>query len=127
MTRIYNKTSQKEKRRVLRKNMTKAEVMLWLELKNKKLLGQRVLRQYSVGSYVVDFYFPQVRLAIEIDGATHITDEELEYDRDRQDEIEELGIKFLRFTNPEIYYELDNVLDSIKRKVIEIKEKSLVK
>jgi very-short-patch-repair endonuclease len=71
MTRIFNRASEKEKRRALRKNMTKAEVLLWIQLKNRKLLGQRVLRQYSVGPYVVDFYIPKLKLAIEVDGATH--------------------------------------------------------
>jgi very-short-patch-repair endonuclease len=68
MTGIFNRASEKEKRRALRKNMTKAEVLLWIQLKNRKLLGQRVLRQYSVGPYVVDFYIPKLELAIEMAG-----------------------------------------------------------
>jgi very-short-patch-repair endonuclease len=83
MTKIYNKKNHKEKRRRLRKNMTKAEVFLWLELKNRKILGQRFLRQYGVLSYVIDNYCPKIKLAIEIDGPTHITDEEIENDKIR--------------------------------------------
>jgi very-short-patch-repair endonuclease len=122
MTRIYNRPSEKEKRRELRRNMTKAEVLLWIQLKNKKLLGQRVLRQYSVGSYVLDFYIPRLKLAIEVDGATHITDEEQEYDWHRQREIENLGIRFLRFTNPEVHGDMSNTLQMIKDKVKELSE-----
>jgi very-short-patch-repair endonuclease len=122
MTRIYNLKSEKEKRRALRRNMTKAEVLLWIQLKNRQLLGQRVLRQYSVGPYMLDFYIPKLKLAIEVDGATHSTDKEQEYDRDRQKEIEGLGIQFMRFTNPEVYGEMSNVLEGIKDKVKELRQ-----
>src|SRR5690349_10702266 len=115
MPKIYNKKSEQEKRRKLRDQMTKAEVLLWTELKNKKL-GVRFLRQYSINSYVVDFYCPSLKLAVEVDGATHCTDEEKEYDRSRQAEIETLNIEFLRFTNPEIYDDLYNVVEKIKAK-----------
>jgi len=59
--------------------MTKTEGLLWFELKNKKL-GERFLRQFSITKYVVDFYCPRLKLAIEIDGATHLTDDEILYD-----------------------------------------------
>ncbi|MBI3365086.1 MAG: DUF559 domain-containing protein [Ignavibacteriae bacterium] len=117
MTRIYNRQSEKEKRRELRRNMTKAEVLLWIQLKNKQRLGQRVLRQYSVGQYVLDFYIPKIKLAIEVDGATHCTDEELAYDKHRQEEIESLGIAFLRFTNLEVYADMNTVIERIKETV----------
>ena len=102
--------------------MTKAEVILWLELKNKKL-GVRFLRQYSIGAFVVDFYCPSLKLAIEADGATHYTDEEKEYDAKRESEISELNIKFLRFTNAEIYDDLYIVLEKIKAQIAIINER----
>ena len=120
MTKIFNKISEKEKRRLLRKNMTKAEVLLWIELKNKKVGRQRFLRQYSIGSYVLDFYSPKIKLAIEVDGVTHLSDEEIAYDKHRQKEIETLGIQFLRFRNDEVYNDLYNVLEKIKAKVKEL-------
>jgi very-short-patch-repair endonuclease len=120
MTKIYNRKSEKDKRRALRKNMTKAEVLLWMQLKNKRLLDQRVLRQYSVEYYVLDFYIPKFKLAIEVDGATHITEEEIEYDKRRQKTIETYGIRFLRFTNLEIYTDMENVLEKIRVKVKEL-------
>ncbi|HJY62760.1 MAG TPA: endonuclease domain-containing protein, partial [Ignavibacteria bacterium] len=110
-----------EKRRELRKNMTKAEVLLWLGLKNKKL-GVRFLRQFSIKAFVVDFYCPEIKLALEIDGATHITREEIKYDKQRQEYIESLSIKFLRFDNIEIYYDMFNVLEKIKAKIKELKK-----
>jgi len=121
MTTIYNKTSEKEKRRQLRNNMTRAERLLWSQLKGKKISNTRFLRQYGVGSYVIDFYSPQVRLAVEIDGATHSSEDQKEYDTQRQSEIETLGIHFLRFTNQEVYYYLDSVLEKIKAKIHELK------
>jgi very-short-patch-repair endonuclease len=122
VARIFNRASEKEKRRGLRRNMTKAEVLLWIQLKNKQLLGQRVLRQYGVGPYVLDFYIPKLKLAIEVDGATHATDKEREYDRHRQEEIEGLGIQFLRFTNSEVYGEMGYVLEGIREKVKELRQ-----
>ena len=121
MTKIFNKKSEQEKRRELRKNMTKAEVLLWLELKNKKL-GVRFLRQFSIKAFVVDFYCPEIKLALEIDGATHITREEIKYDKQRQEYIESLSIKFLRFDNIEIYYDMFNVLEKIKAKIKKLKK-----
>lgn len=118
MTRIFNKQSEKEKRRYFRKNMPKAEVLLWIQLKSKRMLGQRFLRQYSVGSYVVDFYCPKLKLAIEVDGPTHFTDENREYDPHRQAEIETLGIEFLRFINPEVYSNMDGVLRMIRETIV---------
>src|SRR5437016_532524 len=95
MPRIYTKKSEQKKRKILRENMTKAEVLLWFEIKNKKL-GERFLRQFSITKYVVDFYCPRLKLAIEVDGATHLTDEEMAYDKRRQIEIESLYICFMR-------------------------------
>ena len=120
MTKIFNKISEKEKRRLLRKNMTKAEVYLWVQLKNKKILGQRFLRQYGINTYVLDFYCPKLKLAIEVDGATHLSEDEIEYDKHRQEEIETLGIQFLRFWNDEVYNDLTNVIEKIKQKIKEL-------
>jgi very-short-patch-repair endonuclease len=124
MTRIYNRQSEKEKRRALRRNMTKAEVLLWLRLKNKQVLGYRFLRQYSVDRYVLDFYCPKLRLAIEVDGESHFVEGAEEYDRERQQYIEALGIKFLRFLNTEIYHNLQGVLQAINEKVTELSAQS---
>ncbi len=100
--------------------MTKAEVLLWIRLKNRRLLGHRFLRQYSVDRYVLDFYCPKLKLAIEVDGETHFVEGAEEHDRERQQYIEALGIKFLRFLNTEIYHDLDGVLQAIKNKIQEL-------
>ena len=120
MTRTFNRKSEQQKRRSLRKSMTKAEVLLWMQLKNRRVLGQRVLRQYSVGAYVLDFYIPKLKLAIEVDGATHVTEQELEYDRNRENEIASLGIQFLRFTNAEIYHSMNGVIGRITERMLSL-------
>jgi len=120
MTKIFTKTKIKERRRELRHNLTRAEAILWNHLKQKQICGQRFLKQYSIESFIVDFYCPKLRLVIEVDGETHLTDKELEYDKIRQDKIEKLNIIFLRFTNGDVYNGLDLVLEKIELKVNEM-------
>ena len=116
MSRIYNRISEYEKRKELRNNMTKAEVILWSKLKDKHLNGIKFRRQYSVGPYIVDFYCAKRRLAIEIDGDSHFQEGAKEYDEERQKYIEDCGISFLRFTNNDIYENLKEVLNTIIQK-----------
>jgi len=116
--------SENEKRKKLRGEMTKAETLLWLQLKRKKICGCKFRRQFSVSSYILDFYCPELKLAIEVDGFTHLAEEEIEYDKLRQHEVENIGIQFLRFWNYEIYDDLYNVIDRIKTKVKELTVKT---
>ena len=115
MTRIYNKTEEKIKRKVLRSSMPRDEVILWSKLKGKKLGGYKFRHQYSVGKFVIDFYCPELRLAVEVDGDSHYVEGAEISDRERQAIIEFFGITFLRFTNWEIYENLDGVLVKIAR------------
>ena len=103
----------------LRKNMTKAEIFLWNELKNRRIFGVRFRRQHPVDIFVVDFYCHELRLAIEIDGEIHLRNEISEYDDGRTHDIEKLGIKIIRFTNEQVFNEIDKVksriLDTINK------------
>jgi very-short-patch-repair endonuclease len=92
----YNPTL-KELAKKLRRNMTFSEVKLWNELKNGKLKGYDFDRQRAIGNYIVDFYCKDVLLAIEVDGITHEEERAKYKDARRQDELERLGIHFLRF------------------------------
>ena len=123
MGKIFNKKEQTEKRKTLRRNMTKAETFLWLQLKGKKLKNCKFRRQFGIGEYIVDNYSPEIKLTIEVYGATHCTDEEIEYDRKRQSEIEEFGVSFLRITNQEVYESMDFVLEKIGLKIDELRER----
>jgi very-short-patch-repair endonuclease len=119
MTNIFNKSSVREQRRMLRRNMPEEEVILWSVLKNRQLLGQRFLRQYSIGEYIVDFYCPNLKLVIEVDGKSHLGKQAKEYDETRTEFISFTGIKFLRFTNKEIHQNLSKVITTIKNKIRE--------
>ncbi len=113
MTRIYNRKHYQVVRRNLRGNMTRAESLLWSRLRKKQVLGQRFLRQYGVGRYILDFYCPKYKLAIEIDGESHLFSDAPEYDCDRQQYIEAFGINFLRFRNSEVDQNLES--DNVDR------------
>ncbi len=97
--------------------MPPAEVMLWTKLRGKNLNNVKFRRQYSIGPYIVDFYSPQMRLAVEIDGESHFIDGADIRDRDRQAFIESPGIYVLRFTNRDIYERLDGVIVKIAERL----------
>ncbi len=111
----FNRKSEKGKRKSLRNNMPKAETVLWLKLKNKQRKGFKFRRQYSVNKYIVDFYCPELKLAVEVDGDSHYFDSNIESDKKRQEYIESKGINFLRFTNNDVYKNLAEVLSTIEK------------
>ena len=117
MSFVFNSSSQKQKRQYLRNHATDAERILWSRLKGRQLLGYKFRRQHGIGVFIVDFYCPESKLAIEIDGATHSTEAERQYDRRRQEYIALYRIHFLRFTNSEVYSNLDRVLTVIAEAV----------
>lgn len=97
--------------------MTHAEVILWNHIRRRQIHNTKFRRQFSIDKYVLDFFSPDLKLAIEVDGATHITDEQLEKDRVRQTSLENIGIVFLRFSNAAVYEALDYVIDEIRKQV----------
>lgn len=113
MTRLINRSTEKAKRRTLRNAMPKAEYILWQQLRRKQIAGVTFRRQVSVGKYVVDFYCSARRLAIEVDGETHIGKEAEAYDAERQKYLEDLGIRVIRFWNTDVYKNLAGVIDEV--------------
>ena len=103
----------KEKARELRNNSTKTEILLWTFLKDKQLRGFDFHRQKPIDEFIVDFFCPELMLAIEIDGVSHIGNEE--YDKERQSKLEKLGVKFLRFKDDDVFYSCDWVVKEIER------------
>jgi very-short-patch-repair endonuclease len=122
MTKLFNKTSEKLKRRELRSNMTKAEAIVWQKLRCKQIENCKFRNQYSVDHFVLDFYSPELKLAIEIDGESHFQEGVAQYDKERQIFIESAGIQFLRFTNQDVYENLNGVLETIASKIRELRE-----
>ena len=99
MMRHFNKPEMKETRRYLRRKQTYCEKLIWMYLRNRRFLGCKFRRQYSVDSFVIDFYCPELKLAIEIDGEIHELDEQMIKDKTRQEYLESYGIHFLRIRN----------------------------
>ena len=120
MTKVYNKKCVQPKRRQLRNNPTYAEKILWLSLRKRQVEGVRFLRQYSVNKFVIDFYAPEIKLAIEVDGCSHIGKEK--YDMERQKYIENFNIMVIRFKNEQVIGNPDKVVEEIKAVIRGIKE-----
>ena len=120
MTQYFNRVSEKDKRRSLRNNMPKAETVIWSKLKGKQLLGYKFRRQYSVDRYVIDFYCPELKLAVEIDGDSHFQNDAESDDKYRQAFIESFGVQFLRFTNEDVFKNPDGVIETVRRTALEI-------
>jgi adenine-specific DNA methylase/very-short-patch-repair endonuclease len=99
--------------RALRKNMTSAEQLLWRCLRGKQLAGFRFRKQHPIERFVLDFYCPSARLAIELDGSQHATEEGKARDAERTAFLEQRGIRVLRFWNREVFQNLEGVLTSI--------------
>ncbi|MBK9099032.1 MAG: endonuclease domain-containing protein [bacterium] len=111
--RIYNKKYLEQKRKDLRNKSTAAEIILWNHLKRKQLNGRKFRRQHSISDYIVDFYCPEERLVIELDGDFHFDEEIKQYDEERTAYLNKLDIKVLRFENIEILLNLEYSLNKI--------------
>lgn len=107
----------KEYARKLRRNSTLSETLLWNKIKNNAL-GVQFHRQVPLLSYIVDFYCHELLLAIEIDGNSH--DFKYEYDFNRQGELENYGIQFIRFNDVAVKREMFSVILSIETIIEEI-------
>jgi very-short-patch-repair endonuclease len=108
-------------REALRRNATNAERRLWQGLRRKEVGGFRFRRQVALGGFIADFASFDARLLIEVDGATHSTDEELARDAARTAALAAQGFALLRFTNDEVFHNLDGVLETIRLKLIELR------
>ncbi|MFN3315949.1 MAG: Eco57I restriction-modification methylase domain-containing protein, partial [Raineya sp.] len=101
-------------RKELRNNLTPAEAKLWTMLKGKQMDGRKFRRQHSFANYILDFYCPEERLAIELDGQGHFEATQAEYDRERDLFLETFGIRVLRFENKWVWDNPDGLLEVVK-------------
>lgn len=104
----------KELARQLRNHSTLSEVLLWNQLKNKRIMGYDFHRQKPILNYILDFFCHEMELAIEIDGCSHDFEEAYKKDKSRQEEIEKLGIVFLRFDDLQVKKNMAGVLQAIE-------------
>lgn len=111
---INNKKYLTPYRKSLRNNLTPAEAFLWKFLKNSQLDKRKFRRQHSVGNFILDFYCPSEKLAIELDGEFHFSPEGIEYDKVRTEYINSINIKVIRFENKIVFENTEWVLMEIK-------------
>ena len=110
---LHNRKYLKENRRELRSSLTPAEAELWKYLKEGQLSGRKFRRQQSVGNYILDFYCPSEKLAVELDGQIHLNSNAEYFDEKRDQALKSLGMKVLRFKNKEVFESHDAVLQEI--------------
>lgn len=103
-----------DKAKVLRKGMTPQEKKLWEYLRLRPL-GLKFRRQHPTGIYITDFYCHTLKLVIEVDGGIHLLKDIANRDKARQEYLEELGLRFLRFTNDEIDNQMQQVTRAIEQ------------
>jgi len=99
----------------LRQEMTEAEMILWDKLKRSQIKGYRFKAQHPIKLFIADFYCHKAKLVIEIDGGIHKINENKEYDENRSCELEQIGLKVIRFTNEEVINNINCVLEKIKK------------
>jgi very-short-patch-repair endonuclease len=99
--------------RELRKNMTEAESFLWQRIRRKQLKGRQFYRQKNIGNYIVDFYCPSAKVIVELDGGQHYTQEGIRRDQVRDKSLESLSVIILRFSDSEVFKNIEGVLERI--------------
>ena len=108
----YNKEL-KENSRSLRNNMTDAERLLWLKIRNRQIKDYRFIRQKIIGNYIVDFYCPKACLIIELDGGQHYATDGMLKDEIRDSFMNGLGFRVLRFSDRDVLKNINGVIDEI--------------
>lgn len=112
---LYNIKPLKVYRRALRNNSTPEEAMLWNALRGSQLDGRKFRRQHSVGNYILDFYCPSERIAVELDGEPHFNPSAHQADQERDEWLKSKEITVLRFENHLVRKQLDGVLETIRQ------------
>ncbi len=107
----------------LRQNLTKAETILWKYIKGNKIEGVKFRRQFPIEPFIVDYAAIEIKLIIEVDGATHTSADEISYDRSRETYLKAQGWRIIRVWNNEIYNNLFGVLEAISQEVYDLKHK----
>jgi very-short-patch-repair endonuclease len=111
------KANLKQSSRLLRKNLTDSERVLWSRLRGKQLSGVQFYRQKPLADYIVDFYAPQAKLVIEVDGSQHLEGQQADEDRRRDKDLESVGLRVLRFNSREVLAEIEAVVEAIYKAI----------
>lgn len=119
MTRILKGDVEKrELRGHLRSEMTRAENRLWLQLRSKQFHSLKFRRQHGIGPYIVDFYCPEKAMVIEVDGDVHGLEEQVLKDRNREQELQSLGVQVIRYTNDDVLNNVEGVLEDLGHRLL---------
>ena len=103
----------KENARSNRRNMTEAESVFWSMVKGCSF-GQRCLRQHIIGDFIVDFLFRKSKVIVEIDGGYHFTEEQQKNDAKRTEWLESQGYKVIHFTNEQVLFNINILIEELK-------------
>jgi very-short-patch-repair endonuclease len=114
---LRNDPALKQRRQQLRCNQTDAEKLLWTKVRNKQFYGMKFFRQYSIGPYILDFYCPAIKLAIELDGGQHNQPDNKQYDTFRSEYLKAHGIDVMRLWNHEVLMDVEGVLTKLMEKI----------
>lgn len=104
--------------RLLRKNQTNVEHLLWQKLRNRQILNFKFRRQFPIDPFIVDFCCLELKLIIELDGSQHF--EQAIYDEERSLYLEQRGFKVIRFWNNEVIENTEGVLEKVYGVILEI-------
>lgn len=111
--------------REMRHPQTRSETTLWHVLRNRQT-GFKFRRQHPIERFIVDFYCAEATLLIEVDGESHLEPDQEEYDKARTEYLEGLGYKLIRFTNNDVRYNInavvDKILQTIETRITELKQ-----
>ena len=105
--------TKRQRAKELRREMTPAEAKLWQRLRADRLGGFHFRRQQVIGPYIVDFYCHKTALVVEVDGDIHLR--QVEYDQQRERDLQALGLRVIRFSNLDVLQNLETVLEEILR------------
>ena len=114
MKKIHSQPNLIEYRKKLRRRSTTAESTLWKCINRRQIENLKFRRQHSISNYIVDFYCPEIRLIIELDGASHDNYLSEERDEKRDRILQELNCTILRFENRYVYEFLSEIIGAIK-------------
>ncbi|MED5568939.1 MAG: endonuclease domain-containing protein [Chloroflexota bacterium] len=109
----------KQVARGLRNGMTRSEQLLWSRLRGRQIQGIQFYRQNPIGVYIVDFYAPKAKLAVEVDGRQHLELDYRENDASRDAYLAGAGLSVLRFSNTQVSQELATVVTIIAKALLD--------
>ena|SRR3989338_5262248 len=104
-------------RRKLRRDLTPAEKLFWSKVSNRQFYNLKFRKQHGVANYIVDFYCPEKKLIIEIDGDTHASEKDIENDKKRDKYIASLGYVIIRYHNQDVRKNIEGVFEDLKEKM----------